>query len=212
MLKAHGHLLPPDVEAAAREQRAEDRAAAEAVRGTAEAVARVQVHAAPPPALKLERTRSQQLRGALEQPAVADLLRQAAQLAGEGRVLGAHATLAQLAEAAGGSLAEVVALPPDALAPALAPGASLDAAQLVADTQFVQEALDALADHTGWMCSRSDALKVHYRHQRGTTVHRCAGCLREGLLAIHLGTACRQGCGHASCTGEHARTLRWLAS
>lgn len=182
MLKAHGHLLPPELEARANEQRAEDRAAAERQRAAAlEGGARVVVQAAarPSPALKLQRSRSQELRAALEHPAARDALAQAAQLSAVGRVLGAHAQLLLAAKHAGGSVAELAALPCEALAEALPQGSSLDVEAVVRDAAWATDALAALEDHSGWMTSRSDALQVHYRHQRGTTVHRCgAGAMQ----------------------------------
>ena len=204
MLKAHGHLLPPELEERANEQRAEDRAAAERQRAAAlEGGARVLVQAArPSPALKLQRSRSQELRAALEHPAAREALAQAAQLAAKGRVLGAHAQLLHAAKHAGGSLAELAALPREALAAALPPGASLEVEAVVRDAAWATDALAALEDHSGWMTSRSDALQVHYRHQRGTTVHRCRAGLGRGHGAVRV-LRVRQCC---------ARAPAWMAA
>lgn len=35
----------------------------------------------------------------------------------------------------------------------------------------MEQALEALEDHSGWMVSRNDVLQVYYRHLRGETVH-----------------------------------------
>lgn len=178
MLKAHGHLLPPELERRASEQRAQDRAAAEQQRAAAVAAgAQVVVQAAPrpPAAPKLERSRSQELRAALGTSEARTALQRAAELAAEARVLSAHSVLLSAAKQAGCSLAELVALPRETLATLLPEGAALDIEQVVQDAAWATEALAALEDHSGWMTSRSDALQVHYRHQRGTTVHRCAG-------------------------------------
>ncbi|KAI7841817.1 hypothetical protein COHA_004346 [Chlorella ohadii] len=174
VLKAHGHLLPPELEARANEQREEDRAAAERQRSAAlEAGAQVVVQAAqrPSAALKLERSRSQQLRSALDQPAARAALGKAAALGAEARVLSAHSLLLGAAQQAGCSLAELAALPRQTLETLLPEGATLDVEQVIQDAAWATETLAALEDHSGWMTSRSDALQVHYRHQRGTTVH-----------------------------------------
>ncbi|PRW59375.1 START-like domain [Chlorella sorokiniana] len=174
VLKMHGHLLPPELEARASEQRAEDRAAAERQRAAAlEAGAQVVVQAAPrpPPAVKLERSRSQELRSTLNQPAARAALGKAAALAAEARVLSAHSVLLAAAQQAGCSLAEIAALPRQTLQALLPEGATLDIEQVIEDASWAKETLAALEDHSGWMTSRSDALQVHYRHQRGTTVH-----------------------------------------
>ena len=185
MLKAHGHLLPADLEAAAKQDMAAEQLAA-----VLEGAPRVTVAAVP--ALKLKRSRSQHLRSSLDAPGARQLLQQAAQLAADGRVLGAAATLHQLAELVGGSVEELAALPDDALAAATPAGASLDVARVLADASAAREALRALEDHKGWMVSRDDALKVHYRHQRGTTVHRqAAGRARLPRAAARWrGAAC----------------------
>ncbi|KAL4425457.1 hypothetical protein ABPG75_009473 [Micractinium tetrahymenae] len=173
VLRGHGHLLPPALEAAAREQRSADREAALHA-AALEGGARVHVAAAALAAAKkphLARSRSQELRIALDAPAARSALASAAALAAQGRALAAHAAVLQAAAAAGGSLAELAELPPDALQSVLPAGASLDVAGLMRDVRFVGEALQSLEDHLGWMVSRNDALKVFYRHQRGTTVH-----------------------------------------
>lgn len=185
VLKAHGHLLPPELEARANEQREEDRAAAERQRAAAlEAGAQVMVQAAqrPSAALKLERSRSQQLRSALDQPAARAALRKAATVAAEARVLSAHSVLLAAAQQAGCSLAELAALPRQTMETMLPEGATLDVEQVIQDAAWATETLAALEDHSGWMTSRSDALQVHYRHQRGTTVHRCAWWRRAGRM------------------------------
>lgn len=190
MLRAHGHLLPPALEAAASKQRSADREAALRATGL-EGGARVHVAAAPLAAAKqphLARSRSQELHVALDSPAARSALASAAALAAQGRVLAAHAAALQAAAAAGAGLAELGALLPEVLQSVLPAGASLDVASLVRDVRFVDEALESLEDHAGWMVSRNDALKVFYRHQRGTTVHRCACLLfrgvRCGMLAL----------------------------
>lgn len=191
VLKAHGHLLPPALEALAEEQRTEDREAARQLRASAEGAALVTVQAALRPGLKpegllpeLERTRSQRLLAVLREPGVQALLAEASEDVVNGRVLAAHDRLKAALQAAGGSsLAELAALSPEALSAALPPGTILDVAGVAADVAFVHEALEALEDHKGWMVSRSDALKVYYRHQRGTTVHRC-GCGCWGAVTL----------------------------
>lgn len=178
VLKAHGHLLPPELEARANQQRAEDRASAERQRSAAlEAGAQVVVQAAPrpPAALKLERSRSQELRSMLDQPAARTALGKAAALAAEMRVLSAHSVLLAAAKQAGCSLAELAALPRQTLESVLPAGATLDVQQVIQDAAWATDTLAALEDHSGWMTSRSDALQVHYRHQRGSTVHRWVG-------------------------------------
>ena len=187
MLKARGSLLPPGLEALASEQRAEEKAE-ELLRAAVEGAPRVHVAAAAPSMKKLERSRSQQLRLSLEEPAAQQLLQHAAELAADGRGLAAHAALLQLGEQAGGSLAERASLGPDALAAALPAGASLDIGRVVAEAQQVCESLEALDDSVGWMVSRDDSLQVLYRHQKGTTVHRQALCCGQHLLA-------QPGCG-----------------
>lgn len=191
VLRAHGHLLPPALEAAASKQRSADREAALQA-AALDGGARVHVAAAPPATAKqphLARSRSQELLKALKTPAAQEALASAASLAAQGRVLAAHAAALQAASAAGASLAELAAVPSEDLQSVLPAGASLDVAALTRDERFVGEALDALEDHAGWMVSRNDALKVFYRHQRGTTVHRCACKLqrrwawRYGILA-----------------------------
>lgn len=188
VLKGHGHLLPPALEAAASQQRAQDMAdvaaAEQQLRQAAAVEAGARVHVATAGAAaaavgavklpELERSRSQQLRQALHsEPRLGKLLAGAAALAQQGRVLAAHSLAVQAAEAAGASLDELASLPADALVSVLPAGsASLDVARLAEEAQFVEQTLKALDDHTGWMVSRDDALKVFYRHQRGTTVHR----------------------------------------
>ena len=75
-LKARGSLLPPGLEALASEQRAEEKAE-ELLRAAVEGAPRVHVAAAAPSMKKLERSRSQQLRLSLEEPAAQQLLQHA---------------------------------------------------------------------------------------------------------------------------------------
>lgn len=111
----------------------------------------------------------------LDQPTARTALGRAAVLAAEMRVLSAHSVLLAAAKQAGCSLAELAALPRQTLESALPAGATLDVQQLIQDAAWATDTLAALEDHSGWMTSRSDALQVHYRHQRGTTVHRWVG-------------------------------------
>lgn len=188
VLKAHGHLLPPALEALAEEQRSLDREAARQLRASAEgaALVTVQAAAAPKPRTELQRTRSQQLQASLREPGARALLAEAAQLAGSGRVLAARARLeALLQRVGGGSLQELAALPPEALAAVLPPGSDAGVVgDVLEGAAAVHQALAELQDDEGWMVSRDDDLHVRYRHKRGTTVHRCAagrrGCATSG--------------------------------
>jgi hypothetical protein len=164
VLKTHGHLVSPDIEAAAQDAPGQ-------LAEVADGGARVHVAAVPSGLLKLERSRSQHLHSALAQLPVQEQLAAAAELAAAGRVLGAEAALQRAAEAAGGTLKELEALSTEAVSAVLPAGSSLDVAQVRREAHVVREALCSLEDHSGWMVSRDDKLKVYYRHLKGTTVH-----------------------------------------
>lgn len=191
VLKARGHLLPAELEALASQQRAEDRAVAAAYEGGARVVVQA---AARLPSRKLERTRSQQLRAALDQPACREALAGAAAAAAQGRVLAAHAALRQLAAEAGGNLAELAELPPDALAAALPPGASLDVGRVVEEARYVGEALAALEDHRCGPCLRllACACFAFWRQHPGSGLLGWGGVRCLGRPGLSRGGASQQ--------------------
>lgn len=176
VLKAHGHLLPADLQLAAQGDSQAERLAA-VVDGTA----RLHVAAVQSTRVKLERSRSQQLHAALDQPPVRQQLAEAASLCKQGRVLGAAEALQAAADAAGCSVEELAALSSGVVSAVLPAGATLDISRVKQEAQLVEQALEALEDHSGWMVSRNDVLQVYYRHLRGETVHRQATA--QGRLA-----------------------------
>ena len=90
------------------------------------------------------------------------LVAEARQLQAVGRILGAHAALAQLCTQSGLALRD---LHPhsDEL--------GIDVAAVEADVAHVHAALAGVDDDEGYMVSRDDALRVLYRHEKGGTCH-----------------------------------------
>ena len=182
VLKSKHHLVPRAIEVAATEGwQAKDRLQQydELQPATLEAGAGA---AAEPPA-PLSSQLSRRLSQRLEEPRAVALLGKLRHAQAQMRVLDAAALLDALAAEVGADdptqLAQLVGAWDDLAAqaaPAVPGSVSLppgpfDPEALLAEVEAVEQALQQLEDDEGWLVSRSDSLRMLYRHVSGTTVH-----------------------------------------